>query len=51
MEINLILAKLLWRYDLELINTNLDWAGESLLHVMWWKPALIVSFSDRQAKD
>ncbi|TDZ61725.1 Cytochrome P450 monooxygenase BOT4 [Colletotrichum trifolii] len=42
MEINLILAKMLWKYDLELVNKNLDWEKESQLHVMWWKPALMI---------
>lgn len=48
MEINLILAKMLWKYDLELVNPNLDWEGESQLHVMWWKPELNVRFKERR---
>lgn len=28
MEINLLLAKKLWKYDLELINQGLDWLNE-----------------------
>ncbi|KAK1976432.1 cytochrome P450 [Colletotrichum cereale] len=47
MEINLILVKMLWKYDLELVNKNLDWERESQLHVMWWKPALMVRFKER----
>ncbi len=41
-EISLILAKLHWTYDLELLDKDLDWEGQSHMHVMWWKPALNV---------
>ncbi|KAB8216388.1 cytochrome P450 [Aspergillus novoparasiticus] len=49
MEINLILAKMLWKYHLSLVNPALDWEGESRLHVMWWKPALMVRFQERNS--
>ncbi|KAK1689331.1 cytochrome P450 [Colletotrichum godetiae] len=49
MEINLILAKMLWKYNLELVNKEVDWEQESQLHVMWWKPALMVRFTERKA--
>ncbi|KAK1724060.1 cytochrome P450 [Colletotrichum acutatum] len=49
MEINLILAKMLWQYDLELVGKDLDWEQESQLHVMWWKPALMVRFTRRKS--
>ncbi|TDZ35943.1 Cytochrome P450 monooxygenase BOT4 [Colletotrichum spinosum] len=51
MEISLILAKMLWKCDLELVNKNLDWEKESQLHVMWWKPALMVQFRERESHD
>ncbi|KAF2867458.1 cytochrome P450 [Massariosphaeria phaeospora] len=47
MEMNLILAKLLWRYDLELVNKDVDWLGEGKVFVMWWKPRLMVRFHER----
>ncbi|KAK3946263.1 putative cytochrome P450 [Diplogelasinospora grovesii] len=47
MQINLLLAKILWTYDLELTNPETDWEGESLMYVMWWKPAAMVRFSPR----
>ncbi|KAK1638560.1 cytochrome P450, partial [Colletotrichum phormii] len=49
MEINLILAKMLWKYNLDLVNKEVDWEQESQLHVMWWKPALMVRFTERKA--
>lgn len=39
-EMSLLLAKLVYRYDMELVEEELDWEGRSHLHVMWWKPAL-----------
>lgn len=47
MEINLLLAKLLWCFDLVLEDEALDWEGSSHMHVMWWKPALWVKFRKR----
>ncbi|KAI9046668.1 hypothetical protein LZ554_009409 [Drepanopeziza brunnea f. sp. 'monogermtubi'] len=44
MELNLILAKMGWKYDLELMDPELDWEGESKVYVMWDKPALPVRF-------
>ena len=48
MEINLILAKMLWRYDLELVDKDLDWEGRSQMHILWWKPDLQVRFRERK---
>jgi hypothetical protein len=48
MEINLILAKMLWKYNLELLNPDLDWEGKSHVHVMWWKPEVKVRFLERK---
>ncbi|KAH8660703.1 cytochrome P450 monooxygenase [Tricladium varicosporioides] len=47
-EMCLILAKMHFAYDLELLDTNLNWEGQSRLHVMWWKPKLLVKFSRRK---
>ncbi|KAI0390650.1 cytochrome P450 [Xylariaceae sp. FL0594] len=47
MEINLILAKMIYRYEWQLINEKVDWLGESECHVMWWKPDLQVEFHKR----
>ncbi|KAL8692049.1 MAG: hypothetical protein Q9218_002835 [Villophora microphyllina] len=47
MEMNLVLAKMLWRYDLQNMSEGLDWEGESHMHVMWWKPELRIRFHER----
>ncbi|KAH0425313.1 Cytochrome P450 [Colletotrichum camelliae] len=43
-EINLILAKMHYAYNLHLVNEDLDWLKQSHMHVMWWKPSLNVRF-------
>jgi cytochrome P450 len=48
-EMNLILATMLWKYDLELVDESLDWEGQSHIHIMWWKPDLYVRFHPRKA--
>jgi cytochrome P450 len=48
MEMNLVLAKMLWKYDLQCVSKDLDWAGESHVHVMWWKPELRIRFCERE---
>lgn len=45
----LILSKLLYKYDMELVSKGLDWEGSSHMHVMWWKPEMRVRFLERGA--
>ncbi|KAK0747071.1 cytochrome P450, partial [Schizothecium vesticola] len=40
MEMRKTLAKLFWKYDMELVNTELDWHRDSEMHTLWRKPAL-----------
>ncbi|KAB8075103.1 cytochrome P450 [Aspergillus leporis] len=47
MELNLVMTKMLWTYDMELVNTELDWFRDAKLHGMWWKPKLMVRFHER----
>lgn len=49
MEMNLVLAKTLWKYDLELVNKNVDFIGEGRVFIMWSKPELMIRFHDRLA--
>ncbi|CAJ0553060.1 Ff.00g115720.m01.CDS01 [Fusarium sp. VM40] len=51
MEIGLILSKLHYDYDLELVDDQLDWLGQSRMHVMWWKPSLNVRFRKVNGSD
>jgi hypothetical protein len=43
-EMSLILAKMHFQCDLELVDPTFDWLKDSCLHVMWWKPALYIRF-------
>ena len=45
-EMSLLLAKIFFRYELELVNKNFDLERESHMHVMWWKPSLKVRVKD-----
>ncbi|KAF8249206.1 putative cytochrome P450, partial [Wilcoxina mikolae CBS 423.85] len=47
LEMRVILAKMLWVYDMELKNEKLDWIAESDCHVFWKKPELRVNFTRR----
>ncbi|KAI3332172.1 cytochrome P450 [Xylariaceae sp. AK1471] len=44
MELNIVLAKILWLYDLELVNKDVNWLQDSRVHEVWWMPKLIVRF-------
>lgn len=41
------LSKILFKYDLELMNADLDWESASRCYVMWWKPPVYVMFKER----
>ncbi|RYP76857.1 hypothetical protein DL769_003543 [Monosporascus sp. CRB-8-3] len=47
MEMNLLMAKIFWSYDLELVNKEVNWLKEGKVHVLWWKPKLFVRFHRR----
>ncbi|KAK8080612.1 Cytochrome P450 [Apiospora hydei] len=47
MELNLVLAKILWSYDLELVSKGVDLLQDSRVHMLWWKPKLFVRFCKR----
>ncbi|KAI1348872.1 benzoate 4-monooxygenase cytochrome P450 [Xylaria sp. FL0043] len=42
-----IAVKLIWVYDLELVNTELDWHRDSQMHSLWRKPDLILRAKNR----
>ncbi len=47
MEMTLLMAKIIWTYDLELVNKEINWLQEGKVHVLWWKPKLFVRFHKR----
>lgn len=44
---SLELAKILFRYDMELVDTDLDYEADCRMHFMWWKPELYIRFSEK----
>lgn len=47
MEMRVILAKMLWTYDMELMNKDLDWDRDSRCYTLWRKPDLFIKFTRR----
>lgn len=47
MELDIVLAKLHWKFDLKLVNEDLDWQRDSRMHTLWKKPELMVNVSPR----
>ncbi|KAL4916488.1 cytochrome P450 [Aspergillus aurantiobrunneus] len=46
-EMSSTLAKVIYKYDLELVNKDLDWEAASHCHIMWWKAPVYVRFLPR----
>lgn len=49
MELRLTLARLFWRFDLVLLNGDLDWQRDSRMHTLWQKPELRIAAREKEA--
>ncbi len=49
MDMRLILAKILWSFDFNLVDDGRDWMAENKSLVIWQKGALNVQFLPRSA--
>ncbi|KAH8660701.1 benzoate 4-monooxygenase cytochrome P450 [Tricladium varicosporioides] len=49
MELRTILAKLHFKYDLQLMDEKLDWQEASEMHTLWQKPKLMVKVMPRDS--
>ncbi|KAF2020312.1 cytochrome P450 [Aaosphaeria arxii CBS 175.79] len=38
------LTKMIYSFDMELVDENLDWESTCKMHFLWWKPELFVRF-------
>ena len=47
-EVSLVLCKLLWMYDLQLLNNDVDWLRDSRMATLWQKPELRVRVKRRE---
>lgn len=45
MEMRVVLARMIWEFDWELVTKDLVWERDSKLHVLWKKPELRVKFT------
>ncbi|KAI0163984.1 benzoate 4-monooxygenase cytochrome P450 [Xylariaceae sp. FL1272] len=46
LELRLILAKLIWRYDMDLADSSVDWLRDSKMQTLWQKPDLKVKIRE-----
>ena len=42
LELRLVLAKIFWKFDMRLLDDNLDWFTANKNYVFWEKPSLPV---------
>ena len=47
MELHMILAKMHFMYDLELVDLGVDWQRDSEMHLLWKKPPLLTKVHRR----
>lgn len=47
LEMRVILAKMFFTYDFELMNKNIDWLGEQRVFSLWKKPEIWLNFTRR----
>lgn len=50
LEMTSCLSKIFYKYDLKLVNKDLDWEASSKCYVMWWKAPVNVLFEERDYK-
>jgi hypothetical protein len=50
MQLSSILAKMLYKYDMTLVNEDLDFEAASHCHIMWWKAPIWVRFEEHRAE-
>lgn len=47
MELRVILGRMLWSYDMEAVNPNVDWMTNQKAYVLWEKPELFIKYTRR----
>jgi cytochrome P450 len=48
LEMRTILAKIHYKYDLEMVDKSLDWHAQSQMHTLWQKPIMKVLVKPRR---
>lgn len=47
-EMRLILARIIWNFDMQLVNPQEDWIGMGKTYLIWKKPPLNVYLHPRE---
>ena len=47
MELRVIIARIIWNFDFELVNKEMDWFRDSRVFIMWDKPDLMLKICPR----
>jgi hypothetical protein len=47
-EINTILARLVWNFDMELQEESMHWGDKQKVYILWDKPSLMVKLTPRE---
>lgn len=48
LEMRVILSKMLWSYDMEMVNPEQEWFQENTFGMLWEKPKLPLRFIRRE---
>ncbi|KAK4220891.1 hypothetical protein QBC38DRAFT_462089 [Podospora fimiseda] len=51
LEMSILLAKLIWKYEFELVDRNLEWDKLARNWFLWVKPDLYVRFRERKREE
>lgn len=47
LQLSLLFAKILYTYDMEMLDPDMDWEARSRHWIMWWKPPIRVRAHNR----
>ncbi|KAL6695221.1 cytochrome P450 [Trichoderma pleuroticola] len=51
MELRLVMSKLLWHFDFEIVNRDMIWEKDQTAYIAWQKPQLVLQLTPRNLAD
>lgn len=51
MELRLVMSKLLWHFDFEIVNRDMIWEKDQTAYIAWQKPQLVLQLTPRSLAD
>lgn len=48
LEMRLVLCKLFWNFNFEMVNRDLIWERDQAAYIVWQKPRLILQLTQRK---